>query len=263
MSLVGAASAGASSTMSRALPPALAKFAHCPVNVAAVTTCLFSSTATTQFSIGSTTVSSPNPTTVSIGLIYKSNGTIQSVLPTDGTSALNAPQIPLPNGLLGLPPPFPNVLPANTQPQLVGLPVLSLKALLSQKGVAFALPIQVKVTDSHGLLGSNCTIGGSTSPIRLHLTTGTTNPPAPNKPISGSRGALSGGPNGQTIDSGLRIVDNAFAVGGANNCGLLPLVIDPIINAQKGLPSAAGNNTAILSGASYLVPASVIRQYIH
>jgi hypothetical protein len=61
--------------------------------------------------------------------------------------------------------------------------------------------------------------------------------------------------------SGVKLVDNAFAVSGAANCGVLG-ILDGTVNSQKGLPSAAGNNTAILTGTAGLAPASVIRKYL-
>jgi hypothetical protein len=60
---------------------------------------------------------------------------------------------------------------------------------------------------------------------------------------------------------GLKLVENAFAVPGANSCGPLGL-LDPILDADKGLPSPAGSNAAILSGTGYTAPASLIRQYL-
>ncbi|HLU43023.1 MAG TPA: hypothetical protein VKZ55_11525, partial [Microthrixaceae bacterium] len=47
--------------------------------------------------------------------------------------------------------------------------------------------VRIKLEGGSGLtgLGSNCYIGSPNSPIDLNITTGTTNPPAPNTPISG------------------------------------------------------------------------------
>jgi len=50
-------------------------------------------------------------------------------------------------------------------------------------------------------------------------------------------------------------------VPGANNCGTNGL-LDSIVNLQKGLPSAAGSNTAILTGSSYTVPARLVRKHL-
>lgn len=255
------ASAAGTST----LPTSLAKFAHCPVSVKAVAACLYSSMATTQFTIGSSTVSSAKPTTVSLGLITKPSGAIVAVLPTDGTHALTAPAIPLPGGLLGVPGVDTGPLAVDVQPQLAGTPSLNFGNLLSGKAPGFTMPIDVLVNNSAGVLGSSCTIGSPTSPIRLQLTTGTTKPPAPNKPITGSPGKASTGVDGMLIVSGMTLVDNSFAVPGAANCGassLLAPVVDQVIDQQKGLPSAAGKNTAVLSGSSFIIAASVIRKYI-
>ena len=59
----------------------------------------------------------------------------------------------------------------------------------------------------------------------------------------------------------MTLVDNAFAVPGADNCGPSG-ILDPILDLDKGLPSAAGSNSAILAGSSYTAPASLIRQYV-
>ena len=58
------------------------------------------------------------------------------------------------------------------------------------------LPIDVLVSTPSGVLGSDCTIGNATGPLVLNLTTGTTDPPGPNAPISGSVGTLTGSGDG-------------------------------------------------------------------
>lgn len=50
-----------------------------------------------------------------------------------------------------------------------------------------------------------------------------------------------------------RLVDNSFATPGANGCGgLFSFLIDPFVNSIVGIPSASGNNAAILEGTQYL-----------
>jgi hypothetical protein len=45
------------------------------------------------------------------------------------------------------------------------------------------------------------------------------------------------------------LVDNSFAAPAAEGCGeAFAFLIDPLIDAKIGLPSAAGHNSAILSG---------------
>ncbi|MGH9172587.1 MAG: hypothetical protein ACRD0Z_17260 [Acidimicrobiales bacterium] len=254
--------AAPSSAQPRALPANLAKFANCPVHVKAVSLCVFSSTTHTTFQIGSTTVSSTKPATISLGVVFKPSGAIKEVvLPDNGTSALESPSIPLPGGLTGIPGAGGGELAVTATPQLVGTPTLSLANLLEAKGAGLTLPIDVLVSTPTGLLGSDCTIGDAASPITLNLTTGKTNPPSPNRPIKGARGTLASKSDGEVIISGLKLVDNAYAVPAAHNCGPLGLA-DPILDLDKGLPSAAGKNSAVLAGSSYTVPASLIRKYL-
>lgn len=111
-----------------------------------------------------------------------------------------------------------------------------------------ALPLKVKLDNI--LLSNSCTIGSNSDPIALNLTTGTTSPPAPAQPISGSAGSLTPDPNGLPIVriANRKLVDNAFAVPHARNCDLLIPgfgLIDVIVNLQAGLPAAAGTNEAI------------------
>jgi hypothetical protein len=102
------------------------------------------------------------------------------------------------------------------------------------------------------LLGEGCYIGSEAHPIQLHLTTGTTSPPAPNKPIKGKLGTLlEEEEKGQAlvVDSGNTLVDNAWSAPTAEGCGgFFSFLINPIVNSKLGLPSAAGHNTAVLSG---------------
>ena len=136
---------------------------------------------------------------------------------------------------------------------------MNLGNLLTQDGPGFTLPIDVLVSNSSGLLGSDCTIGDAASPITVNLTTGTTNPPAPNTPISGSVGTVTSNNKGIVSIKGISLVDNAFAVPGAENCGSGG-ILDEILDLDKSLPSAAGNNSAVLSGNSFTAPAALIRQ---
>jgi hypothetical protein len=110
---------------------------------------------------------------------------------------------------------------------------------------ALVLPVKVKLENP--LLGGECYIGSSSEPIELALTTGTTSPPAPNKAIKGKLGEITSKEKGKIlVIKKNTLVGNAFAVGKAHGCGLLG-VLDGLIEAKLGLPSAAGKNTAILN----------------
>lgn len=247
---------------SNSLPANLAHFANCPVNVKTVATCLFSSTTSTKFEIGSTTVTSTSPTTVSLGLRYTAAGKPVAVLPTNGTQALQSPAIPVPGGLTGISGLSGGELAVTVTPQLVGIPTVNLGNLLDGKAPGLTLPIDVLVSTPSGALGPDCTIGDAANPITLNLTTGTTKPPPPNTPITGVKGKPSSTPQGLITVTGMTLVDNSFAVPGTDNCGPGG-ILDPVLNLDKSLPSAAGSNTAILSGSSYTAPAALVRKYLH
>jgi hypothetical protein len=242
-SLAGVAPAGASPS---ALPPNLKKFSHCPVSNPAVTTCLFGSMAGT-FQINSTTINLTQPAKLSLGLIQNPDGSITAVLPTDGSPGLIAAPVSLPG--------LPGLLGVTAQPQLVATPTVNLKNLFTRQGAAVALPIDV-LLGGNILLGSNCTVGDPSNQIVLNLTTGTTNPPPPNTPITGAVGPPHVSHSVLIVKATL--VDNAFAVPGASNCGLFG-ILDPVIDLAQGLPSAAGTNAAILTGTTYTAAASLIR----
>lgn len=108
------------------------------------------------------------------------------------------------------------------------------------------LPIKVHLVNP--VLGNNCYIGSNSEPITLNLTTGTTEPPPPNEPISGEESDFKEEGEVAYFENGV-YVDNSFAVPAAKGCvltllGFLPVSLDGAVNLQAGLPSAAGNNEA-------------------
>ena len=82
-------------------------------------------------------------------------------------------------------------------------------------------------------LGGGCRIASASSPIDVNaLITGTTSPPGPNGPITGT---------GYNADTGsMKIVNNDFSVPSSSDCGLAA----GTVNGELGLPSASGNNEA-------------------
>ena len=100
---------------------------------------------------------------------------------------------------------------------------------------ALTISLRISITGSpQGVsLGSGCGVG----PFTLAMTTGTTNPPAPNTPITGV-------PYDETTGRGT-VVNNSFSVPGASGCGPLGLA-NSQLNTGLGVPAAAGTNTAIL-----------------
>ena len=111
------------------------------------------------------------------------------------------------------------------------------------------LPIKVHLTTPSNVLGNICYIGSNSSPITLHLITGTTSPPPPNKPITGKEGELSIEGEIVKVKNGT-FVDNSFAAPGASGCelklfGFIPISLNGFVNSQSGLPSPAGTNESV------------------
>jgi hypothetical protein len=120
----------------------------------------------------------------------------------------------------------------------------------AREGTALSLPVRVHLENP--LLGKGCYIGSSADPIVFNLTTGTTSPPEPNKPISGKVGVLSAKDEFNFIEiTEHSQVDNAFSAPGATGCGgAFSFLIDPLIDSRLGLPSPAGYNTVIHNGTT-------------
>jgi hypothetical protein len=116
-------------------------------------------------------------------------------------------------------------------------------------GDPVTLPVKVHLTNPGGLLGSSCYVGSNSNPIQLNLTTGTTSPPPPNQPITGTEPEPSFDEFGIIHFNNGTFVDNSFAAPGAHGCwlwfGFFPINIDFAVDLQSGLPSAAGTNETV------------------
>ncbi len=246
--------------------PPFAQFADCPLSNAAVTQCILASTTSGEFTVGKKTVPINKTITLQGGTIpNEKTGEVEFVGAENGET-LSKTALYVPGGLFGTKPPeswpkeakerFEEMinkgLTGVTETTELAKPAsaikLSTENLIFEEGVALQLPVKIKL--SNFLLGSSCYVGSESDPIILNLTTGTTSPPEPNKPIKGSRGELSIEYEGALVVlSGGSLVDNAFAAPGANGCGgALSGLIDPLVDSQFGVPAASGHNTAILTG---------------
>jgi len=146
----------------------------------------------------------------------------------------------------------------------VSNPVIEdLAALALGEGVGVVFPIRLHLKNP--LLGDACYIGSEASPIELHLTDGTTDPPAPAVPIKGNAGKSrseveEGFETVTTTDNTL--VDNDFSVPVAEGCGGNPhfsSIVDELLDQTLGLESGPGRNTAILTGTHRVArPAGVL-----
>lgn len=175
---------------------------------------------------------------------------ITTFVPPAGTNGFFARSVPVPGGLLGIDLPI-GLNMVNATPELAG-PASSIR--INQSTLTLAMPIKLRL--SNPLLGSNCHIGSNSNPVNLTMITGTTSPPGPNRPITGRVGTFSVGPPlpGTVYFRGNTNVDNSFSIPGASSCGFLGLgLIDLLVNAKLGLPSAGGNNTMVINNDVALV----------
>jgi hypothetical protein len=240
-----------------------AHFGDCPLSNPTVNFCLYSETLGGSVTTGKKTVPIVKPVILQGGFnLNQETGSSTFVGAEDGNTLSKTPQ-PVPGGLLGVTAPtwWPSILRdlfnetinngftgVTSTLELAGPVQFNLLALLGSQGAALTMPAKIKL--SNPFLGSNCYIGSSSNPVMLALTTGTTSPPPPNQPISGSQGTLSSNETGTYLKAaGGRLVNNSFATPGANGCGgLFSFLVDPFVNSIVGVPSPAGTNTAILEG---------------
>jgi len=296
-----AASLGALSVASPALAVPKGEYAvfyDCPLSNAAVEGCLVGRTESGEFVIGTkkTKVPIEKPITLQGGFEEEVSAEFRMpfVEAEDGNTLSKTPQ-KVPGGLLGIKceeikgegslekgarklceeliKSKLNTVTATTELALPTPPESLSSIFLSEASLqnpilyedfgipALGLPVKVKLENP--LLGNECYIGSSSEPIVLKLTTGTTKPPAPNKPITGKIGELSSrAEGGILVIKNNSLVDNVFAVPAAKGCGgkAFEAFIDPVVNAKLGLPSPAGNNTAILNGTLEQASAALVKE---
>ncbi len=267
-----------SATAQAKLTGAYTKFANCPYKSEATRKCLYSVTSSGEVILGSKKVPIVNPVTLQAGtapinaeemnpLIAATNGVTLSKTPQPVPGGLaglvNCKEISEPflrfsceltfeNGLTGLNSTLELAKPASAAS-------VSEFAIAAEEGIGLKLPVKVHLENP--FLGSNCYVGSSSSPLNWQLTSATTSPPAPNKPISGFGGEGEFLEEAHIIQlNNNKLVDNAWSAPGASGCGgfLVELVLDPIINAAAGVPAAAGHNTAILKGTVSTSPAAAV-----
>jgi hypothetical protein len=225
--------------------PGYSQFAGCPgpKEDPAVVACIRAEITGGEFKIGTKSVPVSHPLVLSGGAGEELSG-----FAANSKGGLSSAKLQVPGGVIGLTGldwlvNFLNIeqLKLFAEPQLAGQP-----ELLNVEQVR--LPIKVHLINS--VLGNNCYIGSNSDPIVLNLTTGTTSPPSPAKPITGtvptyeyesSLGILRG--------VGGTFVDNAFSAPGATGCqlnlfGFIPVGLNTVVNLESGLPAEAGTNKA-------------------
>jgi hypothetical protein len=259
-----------------------AVFNQCPLSNPAANVCLFAQTESGEFTVGKKTVPIKNTITLQGGVhvILDEEREIvgEEFIGAENGVTLLDPGQSVPGGLAGLvncyeisnfferlacEVIFENKLTGVTATTQLAAPATSIgingNNLIEGIGTALELPVKVKLDNP--LLGESCYIGSNSAPIPLPLTTGTTSPPAPNKPITGKVGKVELKDEfNLTILRENSLVNNSFAAPAAKGCGgIFSFLIDPLVNGKLGLPSAAGTNTAILNGTLQQANAAAVK----
>lgn len=248
---------------------AFAVFKQCPRFTPKVRFCLYTKTTGGEVTIGSFRLPLENPITLQGGYSRDDETGAETFFGAlDGEIMSRAPQ-PVPGGLLGivtlqsLPQPLKTIFQGLIDRGIAGVTAttelakpassigLSTDNLINEEGVGLSLPVKIHLQNP--FLGSECYIGSNNNPLVLGLTDGTTNPRAPNRPISGKLGNFKFErelrPVGELefIEVTNNVsVNNSFSVPAASGCGgAYSSVIDPALDSKLGLPSAAGHNSIV------------------
>jgi len=265
-------------------------FQYCPYTDPNVASCVYSVTSSGTLSIGNTSLPITQPIVLQGGLADLGPGPLYDAV---GAPTLIAPAANVPGGLLGIVNPAPDwpgplwtifwtivgtVNNVSATMELVGTTQTNFGNALNPPtdgSDPTAVRLAARVHLQNPFLGDTCYIGSAANPIVIQLQTGTTNPPLPNKPISGNPGTLNFiftdpvNYIGYLEEDGVSLVDNSFAVPGASGCGNVALglpIITPVletlvsaaVNLKVGLPSAGGKNTAILNGTTSIAAAAYV-----
>lgn len=274
---------GVSASSASAVAPTgdYVNFKNCPYTNTAVASCLYSKITSGSFKLGNASVpiTAATPIVFQGGFTTDPNTLVSTFYPAVGADTLVKQPIKVPGGLIGLVDTggfggflislfnaaVASVNDVYATAELAGPAKFDFFGFLIGSGTALELPLRIHLENP--FLGSNCYIGSSTTPVRLKLTSGTTAPPAPNTPISGSLGTLTfNGPGTVTTATGASLVDNSFSVPAATDCGYLlldKLLITAAVNLKEGLPAAAGKNTAIQTGTTQVGDRAATQASVH
>ncbi len=249
------------------------KFEQCPAANPEVRKCIYTVSEGGEFAMGGAKMALVNPVTIQAGFTAQDEEGNASLVDAVNGVTMSKTSQPMPGGLLALA--SPTKTPALLQTLLKTFATSKLNQvkttlelarptsqvlinennLAGEIGVGLTMPAKVHLENP--LLGRGCYIGSSATPIMVGFTAGTTSPPPPNLPITGTAGL------GELIEEGrilklsdAVLVDNSFSVPKASGCGPL---ITPIINSRLGLPSPAGHNTMVMKSKVWQASALAVR----
>jgi hypothetical protein len=253
-----------------------ARFAQCPTGKPGMALCLHAQVTGGAFAIGKLSIPIARPIVIQDGALPAGGANLNEYFlsPAANGESIPSNELAIPGGLQGIlqcpqagcrgpsggiePNAVFATIETAASPANPG--ILNMAAAVEERNPVLTLPIRVQLHNS--LLGSACYLGSVAHPIELRLAVGTTSPPPPNKPISGTLGQIVGiFEDGYELTSiaSAKLVDNAFSVPVAQGCGeQLASLIDFEIDQVLGLESRAGHNTAILTSALQLAEVEAV-----
>jgi hypothetical protein len=257
-----------------------AKFNNCPSTTSGVVKCLQAVVTKGEVVIGNKKVPVVNPVTLQGGLSKPTEGFRNMFAATNGET-LTKVQQPVPGGLAGIinckeisnflvrigcETVFENGLTGLNATLELAKPASEVRIseinLAFEEGIALAMPVKVHLENP--LLGSSCYIGSSSAPLQWNLTSGATMPPAGTESIRGFGGLAEFKEESTLLQiNGADLVENNWSAPTASGCGgaIVELILDPIINSEIGLPSAAGKNVANLTNTISLATTEAVNKH--
>ena len=240
-----------------------ARFNYCPSTETGVAKCIYSLTTGGEVVLGNKKVPIVNPVTLQGGLSKPTANVRTMYAATNGVTLSKTPE-PVPGGLLGVVPPesspwlvkqlskffFENSLTGVNATLELAKPASEIQLneinIAYEEGTALRLPVKVHLENP--FLGKECYVGSSSSPLIWNLTTGKSSPPAGIEAVTGFGGEAEFKEEGKIAQiNGAKLVENNWSAPKATGCGgILSFLVNPIIDAQIGLPTAAGHNKAVL-----------------
>jgi hypothetical protein len=261
------------SSASAKLTGEFTKFQQCPYTTAGVDRCIYTPTTGGEIVLGKKKVTIEKEVILQGGYTVPAEsgseaGFSKFVAAKNGITLSKASQV-VPGGLLGIVPPesspplvkalskffFENSLTGVNSTLELAQAASEIRVseghLAEEIGVVLKMPVRVRLENP--FLGKSCYVGSSSSPILWELTDGKTSPPKPNEPIQGTGGETEFLEEAEILKlKGAELVGNSWSAPSASGCGgILAFLVNPIINAQVGLPAAAGTNTARLKNTIY------------
>jgi hypothetical protein len=139
--------------------------------------------------------------------------------------------------------------------ETAGPPRVELARLIFEEETGVEVKVKIKAGNAWlSAVGDVCYVGSEAEPIVQELTTGAIESPLTHETLHGSAGEIKGVERkGQEMDILFHnvLVDNTYAVPGANCTGPYSGVIAATINKKFGLPAAAGASVTEIKGTLY------------